>query len=103
MRLDIRDVWFWAKEAERRAWSRKVGAYNAALLPWQKADVVKQTMDSLTARGLEFAYGERVEDTEKENAERMAQAMERKKAARKSGRKAPRKMKKRSSKIRRLK
>jgi hypothetical protein len=70
-------------------------------LPWQKADAVKQTMDSLRAQGLEFAYGERVDDTEKENAARMAAARERKKAARKARNKP--KLKKRSSKIRRLK
>lgn len=50
---------------------------------------------------MEFAYGERVDDTEKENAARMAAARERKKAARKARNKP--KLKKRSSKIRRLK
>lgn len=64
--------------------------------------MVKQTMESLKAQGLEFAYGERVDDTEKENAERMAQAQERKKAA-KSAKKPKVRLKKKSSKIRRLK
>lgn len=77
-------------------------AYNAALLPYQKADVVEQTMESLKVRGLEFAYGQRVEDTERENANRMAAAEERRKTARKSKAK-PMKKPNKSKKIRRLK
>ena len=98
--MDVRDIFWWAKQAKRRAWERRVEAFNVALLPYQKRDAIEAAQRSLRAEGLEFAYGEKAADVEKENARLMAETEERRHAADRPRRKA--KTRKRHSKIRRL-
>jgi hypothetical protein len=103
LRMDVRDALWMAQKARQRAWQRRVETYNAALLPYQKTDVVEKTMKALHIQGLEFAYGETVTDVDRENARMMAEAAERKRATRRTGKRPKVKPGKRSSKIRRLK
>jgi len=99
---DVRDVQWWARKARQRAWLRRVLAYGAALLPYQKADDVRQAMDKLRAEGLEFALGDQAPEVDAENARLMAAARERQAAARSAPRRPKSKPKRRHSRIRRI-
>lgn len=102
MAWDVRDVMFWANEARRRAWTRRVLAYNSALLPHQKREVVKDTLGELEREGLEIEFGHKAEATDLENRRLIEEARERRKTMGKAKRR-PKTARKRSSKIRRLK
>lgn len=99
--MDVRDLMFWANEARRRAWTRRVLAYNSALLPHQKRDVVKDALNELEREGADIEHGQRAEAVDDENRQRIDDARERRKTMGKKN--ARPRLKKRSSRIRRLK
>lgn len=48
--------------------SRRIEAFNTALLPWQKPDSIREQASRFENDLLELEHGSRAEDLEKENA-----------------------------------
>jgi hypothetical protein len=80
--MGFRDFSFWANEARRKANARKTLAYSAALLPYQKPETIRREMESLQLREREFESEDAIDAAERENAELIPMARERKKMAR---------------------
>lgn len=59
--MDVRDLFFWAAEANRKGLVRRTEAANAALLPHQETKDVRQYMDSLRAEMMELEHEGEVE------------------------------------------
>lgn len=78
--MDIRDVYYWANEAKRKALMRRAEAYNAALLPYQEKDAVKREMESIANEMREYGIGDEIADAESENAKLIAESKARKAA-----------------------
>lgn len=76
--MSVKDLMLWAEEARRKMLARKAQAFDAALLPHQKPEVIRETVDQLATQLTEIEHGLPMEDIEAENerliAERQAQA-----------------------------
>lgn len=73
--MDVRDVFFWTSEARRRRLVRRLEAYNASLVPWQKPSDLRSLMDGLEAdiEAIDQDADE-IEKADKENARLIAEA-----------------------------
>jgi len=89
--MDVRDLFFWAAEANRRGLVRRTEAANAALLPQQETKDVRQYMDSLRAEMMELEHEGEAEKADRENERLIAEArvkMDAKRARLKAAREA---------------
>jgi hypothetical protein len=103
--MDVRDLFFWAAEANRKGLVRRTEAANAALLPHQETKDVRSYMDSLRAEMMELEHEGEAEKLDRENEKRIAEAKvkmdakrARLKAAREAGEPVVRRRPKKSSK-----
>jgi hypothetical protein len=72
--MDVRDLFFWAEEANRKGLVRKTEAANAALLPHQETNDVRRYMDSLRAEMMELEHEGEAEKADRENERLIAEA-----------------------------
>jgi hypothetical protein len=72
--MDVRDLYFWAAEANRKGLVRRTEAANAALLPHQETKDVRQYMDSLRAEMMELEHEGEADKLDRENEKRIAEA-----------------------------
>lgn len=103
--MDVRDLFFWAAEANRKGLVRRAEAANAALLPHQKTDIANRYLDSLRTEMRELEYEGEAEKVDLENERLIAEAQikmaakrARLKAAREAGESVARRRPKKSSK-----
>jgi hypothetical protein len=103
--MDVRDLFFWAAEANRKGLVRRMEAANATLLPHQKTEEVRSYMDSLRTEMMELEHEGEVEKLDRENEKRIAEAQvkmdakrARLKAAREAGEPVVRRRPRKSSK-----
>ena len=103
--MDVRDLFFWAAEANRKGLVRRTEAANAALLPHQETKDVRSYMDSLRTEMMELEHEGEVEKLDRENERLIAEARvkmdakrARLKAAREAGEPVVRKRPQKSSK-----
>jgi hypothetical protein len=93
MAMDVRDVFFWAREAKRRCLIRRMEAYTAGLLPHQETSNISSVMSGLMEDIEAIDQDEdAIEKADKENARLIAEAnrmvkarRERRKAQRAAG------------------
>ena len=72
--MDIRDFSAWSKEAARRTLSRRSEMYSASLLPHQKEDAMRRSLDELNMQMYELDHEDaiaRVEALAKRRLEEM--------------------------------
>jgi hypothetical protein len=72
--MDIRDFSAWSKEAARRALLRRSEMYGASLLPHQKEDSMRRSIDELNMQMYELDHEDaiaRVEGLAKRRLEQM--------------------------------
>ena len=74
--MDVRDLFFWAAEANRKGLVRRTEAANAALLPHQETKRLRQYMDSLRAEMMELEHEGEAEELDRENEKRIAKGRE---------------------------
>ena len=98
--MDVRDLFFWAAEANRKGLVRRMEAANATLLPHQKTEEVRSYMDSLRSEMMELEHEGEAEKADLENERLIAEAQvkmaakrARLKAARDAGEPSPPKKK----------
>ncbi len=76
--MDYRDLMFWATEANRKMIAGRMERNNAALLPYQTADTIRDEMNGLANRMAHIDHDEsEVERVEAENADLIKAARER--------------------------
>ena len=96
--MDVRDAMFWADEAKRKRLFRRGEAYNSAFFPHLEPDVRRREIESLELAMNEIDMADEIADVERDNAERIAAANERKKTMKRT--RPRRKRPPKSSKIR---
>jgi hypothetical protein len=72
--MDVRDLYFWAAEANRKGLVRRTEAANAALLPHQKPEDISRYQDSLRAEMMELEHEGEADKLDRENEKRIAEA-----------------------------
>ncbi|MBE3124848.1 MAG: hypothetical protein IMZ57_04230 [Acidobacteria bacterium] len=72
--MDVRDLFFWAAEANRKGLVRRTEAANAALLPWQEPKKISSYMNSLGAEMMELEHEGEAEKADRENERLIAEA-----------------------------
>ena len=74
--MDVRDFSAWATEAMRRALRRRWEMYGASLLPYQKENVMRRSIDDLSMQMYEIDHGDEIEKTEVLAKQRLEQMKE---------------------------
>jgi hypothetical protein len=72
--MDVRDLFFWAAEANRKGLVRRTEAANAALLPRQEVKDIRSYMDSLRAEMMELEHEGEADKLDRENEKRIAES-----------------------------
>ena len=75
--MDIRDFSAWSREAARRALLRRSEMYGASLLPHQKEDSMRRSLDELNMQFYELDHGDVIEKVEGMAKRRLEQMRER--------------------------
>jgi hypothetical protein len=75
--MDVRDFSVWSREAVRRALLRRSEMYGASLLPHQKENTMRRSIDDLNIQFYELDHGEAIEKVEAMAKQRLEQMKER--------------------------
>lgn len=68
--MGYRDTTFWTEEAIRKMITRRLERYNAALMPHQTPETIRETMAGMANRLAELEHGEsEITRVDRENAE----------------------------------
>jgi len=79
--MDIRDFSAWSKEAARRALLRRSEMYGASLLPHQKEDSMRRSIDELNMQMYELDHEDAIARIEALAKRRLEQIRERRRGA----------------------
>jgi len=79
--MDIRDFSAWSREAARRALLRRSEMYGASLLPHQKEDSMRRSLDELNIQFYELDHGDAIARIEELAKQRLEQMKERRRGA----------------------
>jgi hypothetical protein len=79
--MDIRDFSAWSKEAARRALLRRSEMYGASLLPHQKEDSMRRSIDELNMQMYELDHEDAIARVEVLAKRRLEQMKERRRGA----------------------
>jgi hypothetical protein len=73
--MDVRDLFFWAAEANRRSLARRMEAFCAGLLPHESPETVRTVMGDLMASAEALDQdADEIDRADKENARLIAEA-----------------------------
>lgn len=79
--MDIRDFSAWSKEAMRRILLRRSERYGASLLPHQKEDSMRRSLDDLRLQMYELDHEGEIADIDAQAKRRLEQMRERRRGA----------------------